>query len=258
MGHQSILASSSLLHLISFCSVSRSNGNANTLTVMEWSFVWTCWVQHYGHGQSHNSEPSRLFTRLLQKDQRLCVHLYKLHPRPGKQCHQYLQLCAKTHMEIFEGPLGKEHIYTWGHVLLGTLESRQQATPHASREKAHPPQEDCHWLVFHTKVQWLALGERTSQLQRFNMLINTLKTFWFLCSFGYRPLQNTFKITWGVRKWTRHSQLNLLLQSKIKYSSVHGILQYSCLENSMDRGAWWATVHGVAKCWTQTEWLTYT
>ena len=24
-------------------------------------------------------------------------------------------------------------------------------------------------------------------------------------------------------------------------------LQYSCLENSMDRGVWWATVHGVAK-----------
>ena len=27
-------------------------------------------------------------------------------------------------------------------------------------------------------------------------------------------------------------------------------LQYSCLENSMDRGAWQATVHGVAKRWT--------
>ena len=26
--------------------------------------------------------------------------------------------------------------------------------------------------------------------------------------------------------------------------------QYSCLENSMDRGAWWATVHGVAKSQT--------
>ena len=26
--------------------------------------------------------------------------------------------------------------------------------------------------------------------------------------------------------------------------------QYSCLENSMDRGAWWATVHRVAKSWT--------
>ena len=24
-------------------------------------------------------------------------------------------------------------------------------------------------------------------------------------------------------------------------------LQYYCLENSMDRGAWWAPVHGVAK-----------
>ena len=24
-------------------------------------------------------------------------------------------------------------------------------------------------------------------------------------------------------------------------------LQYPCLENSVDRGAWWATVHGVAK-----------
>ena len=27
------------------------------------------------------------------------------------------------------------------------------------------------------------------------------------------------------------------------------LLQYSCLENSMDRGAWWATIHGVAKSW---------
>ena len=25
------------------------------------------------------------------------------------------------------------------------------------------------------------------------------------------------------------------------------LLQYSCLENSMKRGAWWATVHGIAK-----------
>ena len=26
-------------------------------------------------------------------------------------------------------------------------------------------------------------------------------------------------------------------------------LQYSCLENPMDRGAWRATAHGVAKSW---------
>ena len=28
-------------------------------------------------------------------------------------------------------------------------------------------------------------------------------------------------------------------------------LQYSCLGNPMDRGGWWATVHGVAKSQTQ-------
>ena len=28
-------------------------------------------------------------------------------------------------------------------------------------------------------------------------------------------------------------------------------LQYSCLENPMDREAWWATVHGVTKSWTR-------
>ena len=27
-------------------------------------------------------------------------------------------------------------------------------------------------------------------------------------------------------------------------------LQYSCLENPIDRGAWCATVHGVGKSWT--------
>ena len=28
------------------------------------------------------------------------------------------------------------------------------------------------------------------------------------------------------------------------------LLQYSCLENSLDRGSWWATVHGVVESWT--------
>ena len=31
-------------------------------------------------------------------------------------------------------------------------------------------------------------------------------------------------------------------------------LQYSCLENPMDRRAWWATVHGVTKSQTRLKW----
>ena len=30
-------------------------------------------------------------------------------------------------------------------------------------------------------------------------------------------------------------------------------LQYSCLENPMNRGAWWTAVHGVAKSWTRLK-----
>ena len=42
----------------------------------------------------------------------------------------------------------------------------------------------------------------------------------------------------------------------VKYSVEHlfcanvKLLQYSCLENPMDRGAWWATVCGVTNSWT--------
>ena len=30
-------------------------------------------------------------------------------------------------------------------------------------------------------------------------------------------------------------------------------LQYSCLKNPMDRGAWWATVHRITKSWTRLK-----
>ena len=34
-------------------------------------------------------------------------------------------------------------------------------------------------------------------------------------------------------------------------------LQYSCLENPMDGGAWWATVHGIAKSQTRLSDFTF-
>ena len=32
----------------------------------------------------------------------------------------------------------------------------------------------------------------------------------------------------------------------------------TCLENPMDRGAWWAAIHGVAKSWTRLSDFTFT
>ena len=47
-----------------------------------------------------------------------------------------------------------------------------------------------------------------------------------------------------------------ILESGRSPGGGHGNpLQYSCLENPMDRGVWWATVHSVAKSWIQMEQL---
>ena len=35
-------------------------------------------------------------------------------------------------------------------------------------------------------------------------------------------------------------------------------LQYSCLANPMDGGAWWAAVHGVTRSWTRLSNFTFT
>ena len=57
----------------------------------------------------------------------------------------------------------------------------------------------------------------------------------------------------------------LLLGSKVmtNLDSIFGEgngtpLQYSCLENPMDRGVWWAAVHGVAKSRTRLSDFTFT
>ena len=47
--------------------------------------------------------------------------------------------------------------------------------------------------------------------------------------------------------------------SRYKHGEGDGTpLQYSCLENPMDGGAWWAAVHGVAKSQTRLSDFTFT
>ena len=42
---------------------------------------------------------------------------------------------------------------------------------------------------------------------------------------------------------------------KVTWEGNGSPLQYSCLENPMDRGVWWAIVHRVTKSWTRLKWL---
>ena len=44
--------------------------------------------------------------------------------------------------------------------------------------------------------------------------------------------------------------LGLTTGSQRSGEGYHKPFQYSCLENPVDRGAWWATVHVVSKSWT--------
>ena len=50
-------------------------------------------------------------------------------------------------------------------------------------------------------------------------------------------------------------QVRSLGQENLPGGGHSNPLQYSCLENPMDRGAWRATVHGVAKSWTRLNQL---
>ena len=49
-----------------------------------------------------------------------------------------------------------------------------------------------------------------------------------------------------------------MTNNKILFNILVDPLQYSCLENPMDGGAWWAAVHGVAKSQTRLSDFTFT
>ena len=55
----------------------------------------------------------------------------------------------------------------------------------------------------------------------------------------------------------RETQVRSLGREHLPGEGNGNPLQYSCLENPMDGGAWWATVHGVAKSQTLLSDFTY-
>ena len=59
--------------------------------------------------------------------------------------------------------------------------------------------------------------------------------------------------------WVTSENLILLALSRREEGEGNGTpLQYSCLEDPIDGGAWWAAVHGVTKSWTRLSDFTFT
>ena len=88
-----------------------------------------------------------------------------------------------------------------------------------------------------------------------------------LC-FTYAPfgIQNRFLRTTGQpqtslmsKSFCANLRKIICLCILIPFGEGNGTpLQYSCLENPMDRGVWQAAVHGVAKSWTRLSDFTFT
>ena len=63
----------------------------------------------------------------------------------------------------------------------------------------------------------------------------------------------------SVDEYVRWEMLWPFVENTLYYREGNGTpLQYSCLENPMDGGAWWAAVHGVAEGWTRLSNFTFT
>ena len=71
--------------------------------------------------------------------------------------------------------------------------------------------------------------------------INVRQTTWYVGCLGSSDCKET-------AAWQETRIWSLCQEDPLEKGIA---LQYSCLENPMDGGAWWATVHGVAKRWTR-------
>ena len=74
------------------------------------------------------------------------------------------------------------------------------------------------------------------------MTLRQLRGFWGITGYCHIWIPGYGELAWPLYKLTADGNP----------------LQYSCLENPMDGGAWWATVHGVAKSQTRLSGFTFT
>ena len=126
------------------------------------------------------------------------------------------------------------------------------------RLREHIHLSDIYCVLF---VPGFALGgartneiNNTGLLTSKNSIINGKKNFFLvstLCQVGFPGGAGSKEPTCQCRRGKRQ-EFNP--GSRRSPGEGHGNpLQYSCLENRMERGAWWATVHSVAKSQTQLK-----
>ena len=89
----------------------------------------------------------------------------------------------------------------------------------------------------------------------FSLLNSRSPQLFHLAKLKLHPLDNNSAFPPLLKPWQPH----LLSLNLTALGEGNGTpLQYSCLENPMDGGAWWAAVHGVAKSWTRLSNFTFT
>ena len=131
-----------------------------------------------------------------------------------------------------------------------------------------PPGSSVHGVFQARVLEWgaIAFSKMIDWLELLHILRGNLngchlfrKPFHFICFSGiWRTLFSCFPGgSDSIESAYNAGDLGLISESGRSPGEGHGHpLQYSCLENPKDRGAWWATVQGVAKSWTWLNDLT--
>lgn len=207
---QRILAPSSLLYLISFSFVSRLIAIPTHLQAQSNLPCGPVVSTVRPLTKCATLNPSN-FSLVLVRRTRVCVWICtNSTPGLGKQSHPYWWLlaaaasCAKTHTGVIWrrytgrdisvaevisslGSWSQDNIYVLFAIFPPLLPLPGESPPSV---RGFSP-VGLSQLIHNNWHFW----EVYAQLQRFNILVNTLKTFWFLSSFEYHTFQNTFKIT---------------------------------------------------------------
>ena len=97
--------------------------------------------------------------------------------------------------------------------------------------------------------------KKSSSEEVIQIAIKCMKRCSMLLAIREMEIKTTMRITsYGL---TLKKQCIFVIVSCILGEGNGTPLQYSCLENPMDGGAWWTAVHGVAGSWTRLSDFTF-